>query len=86
MEILTHLLQEVHSKPSFEKYESTRVRNNTNCYSHALGMTFPNIELYRIGAISNKKPVDQEYFSIEEINYFPWSIVGIYKISRKGTF
>lgn len=49
-------------------------------------MTFPNIELYRIGAISNKKPVDQEYFSIEEINYFPWSIVGIYKISRKGTF
>lgn len=67
MEILTHLLQEVHSKPSFEKYESTRVRNNTNCYSHALGMTFPNIELYRIGAISNKKPVDQEYFSIEEI-------------------
>lgn len=67
MEILTHLLQEVHSKPSFEKYESTRVRNNTNCYSHALGMTFPNIELYRIDAISNKKPVDQEYFSIEEI-------------------
>lgn len=156
------LTQQVHSNPLFKRYEETNVRNNTNCYSHALGMTFPNIELYRIGAISNKKPVDQEYFSIEEIkellfldceklqlkikesslkeelkeneykimlfvknwangkigdyhfwrfedgiwtekwryrmmnkiqcfereklDYFPWGIVGIYKISRKGTF
>ena len=25
-------------------------------------------------------------FVREKLDYFPWSIVGIYKISRKGTF
>lgn len=61
------LTQQVHSNPSFEKYEETSVRNNTNCYSHALGATYPKLELYRVGAISQKKPIEEIYFSVEEI-------------------
>ena len=48
-------------------YNATNYRDNTNCYSHALGATFPELRLYRIGVISGKKPIDQKYFSIEEI-------------------
>ena len=65
--IIETLKGEVHLPPYFEVYSSTNYRNNTNCYSHALGATFPNLELYRIGAISGKKPIDEKYFSIEEI-------------------
>lgn len=61
------LTQQVHSNPSFEKYVETNVRNNTNCYSHALGATYPKLELYRVGAISQKKPIEEIYFSVEEI-------------------
>lgn len=61
------LTQQVHSNPLFERYTETEVRNNTNCYSHALGATYPKIELYRIGAISKKKPINEMYFSVEEI-------------------
>lgn len=61
------LTQQVHSNPLFERYTETEVRNNTNCYSHALGATYPKIELYRIGAISKKKPINKMYFSVEEI-------------------
>lgn len=63
----TILTQQVHSNPLFERYTETNVRNNTNCYSHALGATYPRLELYRIGAISEKKPIDEMYFSVEEI-------------------
>jgi len=58
---------EVHYEPYFLRYCSTNHRNNTNCYSHALGAVFPRLELYRIGAISGKKPIDEKYSSIEEI-------------------
>lgn len=61
------LTQQVQSNPSFEKYVETNVRNNTNCYSHALGATYPKLELYRVGAISQKKPIEEIYFSVEEI-------------------
>lgn len=67
MEVFTEILREVHSNPSFENYRETNVRDNTNCYSHALGATFPAIELYRVGAISGKKPIDEPYKSIKEI-------------------
>ena len=67
MEKTALLTKEVHSKPSFEQqYNDTAVRNNTNCYSHALGATYPNLTLYRIGAISQKKPIDETYTSLEE--------------------
>lgn len=68
MDRIAALLAQVHSKPSFEKYKETNVRNNTTCYSHALGATLPCPEFYcRIGAISGKKPIDEKYFSEEEI-------------------
>ncbi len=67
MEKTALLTKEVHFKPSFEQYSDTAVRNNTNCYSHALGATYPNLMLYRVGAISQKKPIDERYTSFEEI-------------------
>lgn len=57
----------VHQKPDIEMYNTTIVRDNTNCYSYAIGSTYPYLQLYRIGAICDKKPIEQEYFSIEEI-------------------
>lgn len=69
MDKMAQIMKQVHAIPSFEKYEETNVRNNTNCYSHALGATFPGLSLYRIGAISKKKPIDEKYASIEEIKH-----------------
>lgn len=66
-EIRNNIIKEVHTKPLFEKYNESNVRNNTNCYSHALGSTFPYLKAYRIGAICSKKPITEEYRSIEEI-------------------
>lgn len=60
---LTRILKEVHSKPSFKRYEETNVRNNTNCYSHALGTT----QMIRVGQISRKKDTNEKYISFEEI-------------------
>lgn len=65
--IIGAIKEEVHIPPYFEVYSSTEYRNNTNCYSHALGATSPIIELYRIGAISGKKTIEEKYTSIEEI-------------------
>lgn len=67
MSRFTEILSQVHSKPCFEAYEATNVRNNTNCYSHALGVTLPYIECYRVGALCGKKSIDEPYSSIEEI-------------------
>lgn len=68
MSRFTEILSQVHSKPCFEAYEATNVRNNTNCYSHALGIISPYPEFFcRIGAISGKKAINENYFSIEEI-------------------
>lgn len=67
MSKFTEILSQVHSKPCFEAYEETNVRNNTNCYSHALGVTLPYIESYRVGTLCGKKSTDEQYFSIEEI-------------------
>ena len=61
------LKKQAHSEPSFDRYEETIIRNNTNCYSHALGLTYPDLTLYRIGAISKKKPIEENYSSVEEI-------------------
>lgn len=60
---LTRILKEVHSTPTFERYEETNVRNNTNCYSHALGTT----QMIRVGQISGKKYTNEKYISFEEI-------------------
>ena len=60
---LPRILKEVHSTPTFERYEETNVRNNTNCYSHALGTT----QMIRVGQISKKKDTNEKYISFEEI-------------------
>lgn len=60
---LPRILKEVHSTPTFERYEETNVRNNTNCYSHALGTT----QMIRVGQISRKKDTNEKYISFEEI-------------------
>lgn len=65
--MLNKILSQVHSNPSFERYKETQVRNNTNCYSHALGTMFPMLEIYRVGAISGNKHIDEKYVSSEEI-------------------
>lgn len=57
----------VHQKPDAEAYNTTITRENTNCYSYAIGSTCSYLQLYRIGAICGKKPITQQYFSIEEI-------------------
>lgn len=61
------ILSQVHSKPEFHRYNETIVRNNTNCYSHALGATFPELKLYRVGAICGKKEINEKYISDKEI-------------------
>lgn len=64
---LSLLKEFVHSELDYSQYDSTIVRNCTNCYSHALGSTLTCSEFYRIGAICGKKSRKQEYFSIDEI-------------------
>lgn len=41
MNQIAELQRQAHSHPEFEKYEETNIRDNTNCYSHALGLTLP---------------------------------------------
>lgn len=60
---ITSIMKEVHQQPDFTRYESTNVRNNTNCYSHAIGTS----RLVRIGQISSKKDIEEKYVSVEEI-------------------
>ena len=67
MSRFTEILSQVHSKPCFEAYEETNIRDNTNCYSHALGATLPYLECYRVGALCGEKSTDEPYFSTEEI-------------------
>lgn len=61
------ILSQVHSKPEFHRYNETIVRDNTNCYSHALGATFPELKIYRVGAICGKKEINEKYTSDKEI-------------------
>ena len=64
---IENIKKSVHLPLNFLDYNGTNVRDNTNCYSHALGSTLPFLELYRIGSISGKKGIDERYKSIEEI-------------------
>ena len=64
---LEKIKKSVHIEMDTTQYNSTNVIENTNCYSHAIGSILPYIELYRVGAISGKKPIDEPYFSIGEL-------------------
>lgn len=68
-EAIERIKKEVHSKLNFERYNSTVVREYTNCYSHALGSQYIGVEddTYRIGAISGKKDKDERFISVEEL-------------------
>lgn len=72
-EKIENIKKAVHSELDISEYNSTGIRNSTNCYSHAIGSTLPYLELYRIGAISGKKEIDHEYNSIEEIKQLLFS-------------
>lgn len=51
-----------------EMLNSSIVRENTNCFSVAIGSTCTiDKTLYRLGMLSEKKPVDEAYKSFEEI-------------------
>lgn len=66
-EKISKIRNAVHEEFHFEDYNSTNVRDNTCCYSHAIGSTLPFKEFYRIGAISGRKGIKEEYRSEQEI-------------------
>lgn len=68
-ETLKKITDEAHKYPRYEEYESSETRRNTNCYSHAIGILYPSISIYRIGAISELKSIKEKYNSISEIIY-----------------
>lgn len=58
--------RDVHQPLKWSEYDSTNVRDNTNCFSHAVGSVVPLINYYRLGMLSEKKGIKEEYLSIEE--------------------
>lgn len=66
-ELIRKLIEYVHKDLDYSEYNSTMIRNNTNCYAHAIGSTYPELKLHRIGAISGLKDVEEQYFSEEEL-------------------
>lgn len=66
-EIIEKIKVEVHLPFTTQRYDETLVRNETNCYSHAIGATTPVLQIYRIGAISENKDICERYESSSEI-------------------
>ena len=71
---LEKIIESVHRPMAWDQYNSTNVRNNTNCFSHAIGSTATSDRrVYRLGVISGngyksgKKDIEQEYFSAKEV-------------------
>lgn len=60
--------RDVHQPLKWNDYNSTNVRNNTNAFSHAIGSTVASAsQYYRLGMLSDKKALKEEYKSIEEV-------------------
>lgn len=66
-DIIKEVKKCVHSELNYSEYHSTNVRSQTNCYAYAIGSTFPYSEIYRIGAFSGLKPIEEKYLSVEEV-------------------
>ena len=66
-EKISRIREQVHQDLDFSAYDSTECRNTTNCFSHAIGATASFDQIYRIGAISGIKPINEKYFSTEEV-------------------
>lgn len=59
---------EVHQPLDWYKYGSTNTIEKTNCFSHAFGITDTSLFQYcRLGIISDKKEMTEEYKSTEEV-------------------
>lgn len=71
----------VHQKPDTNLYNSSHVRDNTNCYSYAIGSTAPYLQLYRIGAMCEKKPTYQEFSSAKEIKQLLYEDFKVLKLA-----
>lgn len=67
-ENLEKIKKAVHQPLNWEDYNSTAVMENTNCFSHAIGSTVTeDRSAYRLGMLSGKKELKDEYSSIEEV-------------------
>lgn len=60
--------KEVQSPININAYNNdTRIRDNTNAMAYAIGATFPYLPMYRLGAISDSKSLDEPYYSTQEL-------------------
>lgn len=60
--------KEVQSPINIDAYNNdTSIRDNTNCMAYAIGATFPELSMYRLGAISDSKSLDEPYYSTQEL-------------------
>ena len=66
-EKVARIKEQVHRELNFSDYDSTVCRNTTSCYSHAIGATAAFDRIYRVGAISGRKPIGEEYISVDEV-------------------
>lgn len=69
-ENLEKIIRAVHNPLNWEDYNSTKVLNHTNCFSHAIGSTITDVRnAYRLGMISG---MDNEviYSSKESVKQF----------------
>ena len=66
-ESIERVRAQVQNPLEYKEYENTNVKNNTNCFAYAIGATFPEIKLYRLGLVSGEKTIDQEYYSTQEL-------------------
>lgn len=61
-ERLNIVRKEVQSPINIDAYNNdTSIRDNTNCMAYAIGATFPELSMYRLGAISDSKSLDEPY-------------------------
>ena len=68
IEAIEKIRKAVHQPLNFDDFKSSCTRRNTNCYALAIGSTVATDKtLYRLGRISGRKPLDERFFSIEEV-------------------
>ena len=81
MEKLDKIIEAVHRPLNFSDYNETSIREDTNCFSHAIGSTITCCRsLYRLGRISGKKKLDEKYVSSEELKnlfLFDTAVLGL---------
>ena len=67
-ERLDIIKKQVQSPINIDAYNNdTSIRDNINCMAYAIGATFPYLQMYRLGAISDSKSLDEPYHSTQEL-------------------